>query len=64
MKELKRTYLELGGAYCPKCDSSDLATSDEYSLLEGGKLQMNVRCCKCGFKWNDIYKLIDIKTND
>jgi Zn ribbon nucleic-acid-binding protein len=64
MDKSKKAYLKWGGVHCPKCDSSDLATSDKYFLLDGGKLQISVRCCNCGFKWDDIYKLINTKTND
>jgi transcription elongation factor Elf1 len=55
----KKDYLGRSYCHCPVCKSNDIS---------GGRIEVDsdsawqeVVCSSCGFRWNDIYKLIDIE---
>lgn len=57
--QLKK-YLAKGAVYCPFCESDQIFVITE---LEGNGQDawQDVKCAKCGRKWTDIYKIVDIK---
>lgn len=57
--DIKRDYISDGGAFCPKCQSNDIKTSD--MEFDSSSTWQEVECVECGLKWNDIYTLTDIE---
>lgn len=51
------SYLESGGAQCPKCGSRAIKASAPPEKVKAGQVQASMFCATCGARWRDIYAL-------
>lgn len=56
-KEVK-WYLDHKGVKCPKCHSSDIEGQEV--TVEAGEAYQDVSCSECGYRWQDVYQLVDV----
>ena len=56
----KKEYIKSGGTICPFCDSNNIGAVTEIEQDEIVISQL-MQCNDCGKRWEDIYKLHNIK---
>lgn len=55
-------YLEHKGVKCPKCHSDDIEGRE--TIVEAGEAHQGVSCHECGYRWEDVYQLVDVIGED
>ena len=56
----KQRYLSGDLSECPKCESDNIETTSPVQTDYNYGWQP-VQCLECGFKWRDIYNVVDIE---
>lgn len=57
--KMKSSYLK-SPLRCPWCRSGETEAVSRPLTEDGGATQ-TVMCCKCGRRWTDIYRLVNIR---
>jgi formate dehydrogenase maturation protein FdhE len=55
----KKAHIKRKGLSCPLCGSSSIQGG--FIEIETGKAFQKMTCAECEAKWQDIYKLIDVR---
>ncbi len=65
-KKARDKHIRNAGQNCPYCgvDISDMCGPAEYSDLEpveSGDVEQTAKCTKCGHRWVDVFRLVDVR---
>lgn len=60
MRLNKKRYLRQGGVRCPYCNGYDINTRSS-DIRENGEMFQVVECLDCELKWEELYRLTDIR---
>lgn len=61
-QEQKTEYMQTGAQHCPVCKSLDI--SGGFVEVAGMEAWQEVSCNECDARWQDVYKLAFVETQD
>jgi hypothetical protein len=57
---IKQTYLELGGGFCPECESESVKYDRSFTPVEDGEAGRSGKCDSCKAQWFERFIIDDI----
>jgi hypothetical protein len=65
-KAAMKRHIKTGGQECcPYCkadaDRCEMFDYEEPDFVEGGDIEQIVTCLNCGRKWQDVYRLVEVR---